>query len=743
MEHDPDAPPTRKQLMKDLDRVAQLHYRRAFGPKPASMPDLGKVVRARHGGILNVETLHDTLLLAVEQALSPTECPPDVEATYRQLGCMLFLNVLPDDELPPDDRDGRRRYSKLLDQITLLTPGGTDKSRQLIIRRVRGRMADFLLANSTQQSKRQTPPTLKQTYIDRPALETTISKALKDRSKPVVLWGPSGNGKSTLARHLTGMMPKHSVVVLQGPVIPGTEFEEDLNEALDRYGIRREGQLLGEKLRALANALAAGSELNVIVLDNVTPGSVDAASLTQGGAAVIVTSRERFPKAGHQLIRIEEYQPEEAVAAAEAITGRPSTDRTELLLRLLGRRPIAVNIACRLIAEAGVSIEDLLSACTDDAGEALEAGSVLLDDSPSPAVKAVYRELVRVLRADRFTPAVLLVIVWVMDLTEPELIGRVAQALCDLPASDFRMRAAIEKLEIFGVVDRRNDALAINDLSLNILRAVLADDADTILHKVYHLVQKSTAAKTQADLPVGIRVFWTYGYACNAKQVQLATGSRTFGAVPVNALQSLVWQQDNKLFPADSTGLEVALLDHRFGENVLYYKGRHIDPCDEIALFGLVRLSTAHNLVMRYVSELPAPLSLEAESQPAVQHIALSTFPRRTERSQLLWAWCGSWFWRTPEDDPGLAPCEQCEYALASQQTFMSLLDELSCYWAVARELSSEQHRSGAAELILGSLAGLLLSHNAEGDLERALGVVNVLVSLVNFKDIEVTTATP
>lgn len=718
MQHDPDALARRKQLMKDLDRIAQLHYRRAFEPEPADVPCLAKVVQARYGGIMNVDTLHDTLLSAVEEALSPTERPPNVDATYRQLGHMLFLNALPDDELSRYEKDERgKRYSKVLALITPLIRDATEKSRQLLVREIRSRMADYLLHEASQQPDGKIPTAQNRTYINRPALETAVSEALKDKSRPVVLWGPSGNGKSTLVRYLTGMMPPKTVVVLRGPVVRGAQFEEDLNEALDRYGIRRDSQLLGEKLRALANLPASGAELGAIVLDNVTPGSIDVTSLAQGRVPVIVTSRERFPEAGHQLIRVGEYQPEEAEAAAEAIMESPPTDKRTLLLRLLGRRPIAVNIACRLLANTEVSIEELLRACVDDAGEALDAGSVLLDHSP-PAVETLYGELVRTLQPERLAMAVLKVIVWVVDYPELAVIGKLVEALCDVLGSDFRTSAAVEKLEILGVVERQGDTLAINELSLNVLRVVLADDADTILRAVYRHVASlpDFAPETPWE---HLSLWWRYSNYIAAKQLRLATGKYNCGAFPLNLLQVLVWQTDGTLFPSDSTELEVALVDHRYDDKVLYYKGRRREPHDPFVFSAFHALTFKFNPLICEIGSRLRPLQLEAQSPPSVDHIPLSQLPDRNDRSQLRWAWCGSPFWSTASMSPNLPPCEACERSI-SQADYDHLWGELIIYWTVARELGGVSHSRRVAELILGSFMGVLMRRNTAEDIERA-----------------------
>ncbi len=104
---------------------------------------------------------------------------------------------------------------------------------------------------------------------------------------------------------------------------------------------------------------ATADDYVVVILDNLQdPALID--SLRPSSGLTIVTSRESLHRNGVQAIRVAEMELPEAVALAKANLMAVEDSQAEALANVVGRLPLAIEVAAGHLAESGEGVEQLV-----------------------------------------------------------------------------------------------------------------------------------------------------------------------------------------------------------------------------------------------------------------------------------------------------------------------------------------------------------------------------------------------
>lgn len=204
----------------------------------------------------------------------------------------------------------------------------------------------------------QVPP-LPAFYINRATLEADILAHLNQGLQCLVLFGPGGAGKTTLAARLTRLLDYPDGLIFL-PVQPGDTVEDILKSIAADLGLTLSETSPARQVRHIQSRLS--KKRCLIVLDDLPAlPNLEYLRLSSETSRVLCTTRDRkvadlleaalFPVNG--MTEVESLQ--------FVANWANDTVRAKELVRRLGGWPLALKL-CRAQLEEGVPLEDLLAA---------------------------------------------------------------------------------------------------------------------------------------------------------------------------------------------------------------------------------------------------------------------------------------------------------------------------------------------------------------------------------------------
>jgi hypothetical protein len=191
--------------------------------------------------------------------------------------------------------------------------------------------------------------------IPRPALQAEFARYVdEDRYRLISLEGEPGNGKSRLARELLRERLAQGGIVIY---IRGERLLTDIagvlsdtNFAVPMVGGGKAGKGLKESFAAY---ISSDRFPTYVLLDNIADAAlIDELVPPSCRSLVVVTSREdALPQGRGVALPIKEMDDDEAASLVRHIRPETSDSEVELLVTVLGARPLAIVHACGFIGD--------------------------------------------------------------------------------------------------------------------------------------------------------------------------------------------------------------------------------------------------------------------------------------------------------------------------------------------------------------------------------------------------------
>lgn len=339
------------------------------------------------------------------------------------------------------------------------------------------RLTDALLSYHSERRTELTQSSFHpDTGVSRLGLEARIRAMLQAQSSPLTLWGEGGNGKTHLARNiaaeLAAEMPVEIpvVVIRRGTLTDERTYQADLIECLAAVGQGSQSWSLAAQELAVRDLISGPRCFAAVVLDDVDEASCNRLIPQACACPVLITTRSK-PTGGRTEIRVDAYENTEALAAIQLILGNSNTESLGELCRILGNRPVAIDISARMVNAGYTTINGLISALTEDMPGTLESSYQLLDENVEASIVRLYAEVHERLISNPAAAAIVDVLLWlssgsVKKYALEAFLARKLQTDAQRIAHD----AAIAWLSGIGLARMERETIEINALSQTLLR---------------------------------------------------------------------------------------------------------------------------------------------------------------------------------------------------------------------------------------------------------------------------------
>jgi hypothetical protein len=701
----------RSDLIDELKRIAirgpSRCFKRLGASGPVAIPVLTAVIDELYPAADkgSAEALLNLLRQTLERTIKelPDTPIPGATGTWRWVASAMYAD--PDDL--GIDTAGRKWFEAIMAAIReraafQMSEATEDRN---VINPIRAKLADVLLRLEHEHLDNRTrgmaPATEYETAtavrgVQRSGIEAKILNALDVGQQPVVLWGESGNGKSYLAREIArSKYSTERVIILRGPTEENSQYDLDLLAALQRAGHSVESWTFSAKQRALTGILAERSQFDLIILDNVDHRVLQVLPPLVETPTIITTQSLTIPVG--TSIRIDVYSESEAVeAVTRTLALRPArsthvvdefdSKQASLLCMTLGRRPIAIDIAFRLVAYSFCTLKEMTEACAENVNSVLTTGLSLLNEDSAHSIVHVYKQLLSAIASDQIASQLLDTIVWLTGSSRVETIAALSSDENFTELRRLELHSGFDLLERLGLLSIEGDAVAINDLTLRILRLLTTDSADRPLRR-FEMRSKNLKSAAEGppsgppapeDQPIferrfnlttqGIAEEWNF-YAWLRQYVvayvtSLAAGS-DFGMVRCGWETLFAWQRNFELFAESSHELQMGLISTDGGQCILWRPGMAPAPLQGFA--HILSLTLANVPILD-----PMPgigFSLFVSDDDCLVHEPYSIMSRdmAARGNVAIWSLCGKYY--VPRNEPRTIKCARCTELALDEHT--------------------------------------------------------------------------
>ena len=314
--------------------------------------------------------------------------------------------------------------------------------------------------------------------VRRHELEARFRAALQGQSRPLTLWGEGGNGKTHMARNIAADLRDETAVDLPVAVIrrgnsnrtDEPTYQSDLIACLWSVGQAAQAWSQAAQEFELRRLLEGPRCFAALLLDDVDSETIIRLIPGECTSPTIITSRAR-PRAGWPEIRIDAYEDPEALDAIRRILDGSNDEKLSGLCRILGNRPVAIDISARMIKAGHIDIDGLISALTDDTPGTLESAYELIGEKVETSIVRLYTEIHGRLETRPAAAAIVDVLLWVTSGTVEQFVvdGLLAKSL-QTEAHRLAHSAAITWLANIGLIRMDQSSIEINGLSRTLLR---------------------------------------------------------------------------------------------------------------------------------------------------------------------------------------------------------------------------------------------------------------------------------
>lgn len=456
----------RQELVEELRKLRL----KTFGERPvgefrAKYPRLARLAEERQAPPVGGDRIRG-LLLSAAGALGP---PPLREAATSLFGLTPATFGKP--------KDYRHDVARAC--FTPVPSNSTFRQQPQYLKLILDQLVRALLDQSSDGiAALGRPERPERSGIRRHKLEARVRAALEGQSRPVTLWGEAGNGKSYLARNMASeiaaMLPADlpTVTIRRGSSTKAEEqtYQTDLITCLVAVGQAPQSWSLAAQELAVRELISGPRCLAVVVLDDVTRATVDRLIPDTCPVPVIITTRKNLGIDGPQ-IRVDAYEPPEALAAARRILEDAEDLQLRTLCAILGNRPVAIEISARMVARRDTTLAGLVSALEEDQPATLDSAYELAGEDVEKSLTRLYQE-VYTQAATR--PAALVILDALLWLTSGTIQRNIFEILLASHLTTESQRiahaAGLAWLTGIGLVRQESGTLEINGLSQSLLR---------------------------------------------------------------------------------------------------------------------------------------------------------------------------------------------------------------------------------------------------------------------------------
>lgn len=369
-------------------------------------------------------------------------------------------------------------------------PGAsTFRQQPQYLKLILAELTDVLLAES---SGRKAKPVCsdghRRSGVRRLGLEARILAALQRQSRPLTLWGEGGNGKTYMARNIAAKIAEEVPVELPVAVIrrgnatrtDEQTYQADLIECLRSVGQASQAWSLAAQELAVRDLIGAPRCFAAIVLDDVDQSTIDRLIPSTCFSPVLITSRTK-PATGWPEIRVDAYENVEALAAIQQILGNSDEEKLSDLCRILGNRPVAIDISARMVNAGYATLDGLMSALADDAPGTLESSYELVGENVEKSIVRLYAQVHDRLQSRPAAASVIDVLLWLTSGTVEKFMldGFLAKKL-QSHGERIAHTAALAWLTNIGLARMERNTIEINGLSQTLLRWLEYDRIDYV-----------------------------------------------------------------------------------------------------------------------------------------------------------------------------------------------------------------------------------------------------------------------
>jgi hypothetical protein len=667
--------------------------------------------------------------------------------------------------------DGKK-YDNLVRRLALSAGiAATNQSeRYAFMRVVRERVADKLIeliaqqAGTSPETKSRSapkPPNIAPVAsIERKQLQAAAD-ALLYGGRPVVLWGESGNGKTFLARQLADrFFNGKRVALLRG--VPGANspfFASDTVRALKLGGYSPESWSAAAAMEALEEMLARGDCLDLVIFDDADEDTAKR-YLSRSSTPSLVTSRTRLAWSECTFVRVREFTPKDALSLCEQVL--PDTPRPdlELLCLNLGHRPLAIDIALRVLQRGLNSVESLNLACQESVPDSIIASMQLLDEKITNSIIQVYRRALEQISSQGSARRVLDTIIWLTGSNIKAIVRALSEEQKPSELMTLTFAAELNALDASGLIDVQGDDLVVNSLTIDILRALTPQDSINVLEGFYDrcispaveaadwlnsneeaswydLMNRIIGDLNDRSRSEFLRRLFALEAAGIAGLVEELCPNARIGLVCISEHLWVLWQENTEWFTTPSGAPDVALIqtgaqDFRFwanGRNLAGFLSK--DAVTLMAALSTLFKTMADELFHILSSSTPPKVGPDLwTSSPSVtmhqSHLLVSVVPKiaAADLGLFVWAQCGVRYrprrlqageWKAITQ---CAECESGDTVKTNPEEWTRVLSALAELVRFGHDLSGWEDRA-----VIYSTMGLLLADPGSAVVNFDLGV--------------------
>jgi bifunctional DNase/RNase len=335
--------------------------------------------------------------------------------------------------------------------------------------------------------------------IRRYKLEASVRAALQGQSRPLTLWGEGGNGKTYLARNIAAEIAREfeadlPVAVVRRGNSRNTDeqtYQADLIEALIAAGRAPQSWSLAAQEIEIRNLLSGIRCFSVFVLDDVDQSVIDRLVPAPCSTPVLITSRTR-PAGDMPHIRVGAYEDAEALAAIQAILNTSDEPGLHQICRMLGNRPVAINLSARMIDAGYATLDSLISALAEDTPGTLESSHYLVGENVTNSIVRLYAEIHGRIQLRPAAVAVVDILLWLTSgvIAKYTLEGFLAKRV-ETDAQWVAHTAALSWLTEIGLVQIESGTVELNGLSQALLRWLESGRLDEVVGNWFLLLDET------------------------------------------------------------------------------------------------------------------------------------------------------------------------------------------------------------------------------------------------------------
>lgn len=467
--------------------------------------------------------------------------------------------------------------------------------------------------------------------IERP-LDNAIVQHFEAFRDPLILWGDSGNGKTHAA--LKWLAKQESVrdrVLVRctdrGASYGPSVYHRDLLSALSTIGVQAATWSEAACEQAFFRHLTMTDMAAVV--DDINTEDLLQLVPTVAVSRVVFTRRNRPPD-GRSAIHVDAFTPDQALDALREHLPALDSGHAKRLAQLLGYRPIAIQVAARLVSNGLAEVPDLLEALGKDASGTLDAAHGCLTQDSLPRFYSKVCDLLRTRRPIAFE--LMLRHTWLTVGATPIMLHEAfAFAGSASPAEVLTFDLAMQELVDLALLVRATNDVVMNELTQNLLRNQTLGErsrvSDEFVEKLLRVARTDTSgilewSSSSAERRIQRATIYLRACAVPAlvqeDALQQFVPQSTWGVLPLHDHAWLLWSGPGAPLITESPAAREreTILVQVEDSGVVLWEGtsrRWATTEEAVRLRAIVQIT---HLVAGLVLEFHAPLTTDSNGLP-------------------------------------------------------------------------------------------------------------------------------